>query len=251
MRRAVPASQTSSSSATIPLDDLKVPDYMRRDFISRCTGKAKRVGVGTATFTKLLAYYSTETKNKLLKNLVMKFETAWKHSTKKKKGKQEVELKFHNYAPANRRDGEDAYIGMAQSWEEYETIRVNGVRFDSHSRFKFDNSCCMVKFKVAGREQIAYGIIQKIIAFLLGREGEKMVFMIKWLKSHGICDHTNLQKIGGLHEEWNEVYPFQDGSNLCAGNVNFWAMDPFEDNLIGVETTSARYLAIESKVHSH
>ena len=87
MRRTVPASQTSSSSATTSLEDLKVPDYMRREFIYRFTGKAKHVEVGTATFIKLLAYYSTETKNKLLKNLVMKFETAWKHSTKKKKGR--------------------------------------------------------------------------------------------------------------------------------------------------------------------
>ena len=51
---------------------------------------------------------------------------------------------FHNYAPANRRDGEDACIGMAQSCKEHETIRVKGVRFDSHSRFKFDNSGLLV-----------------------------------------------------------------------------------------------------------
>ena len=58
-------------------------------------------------------------------------------------------------------------------------------------------------------------------------------------------------RLEDFNKEWNELYPFQDGSNLCTGNVNFWPMNPFEDNLVGVETTSARYLAIESKIHSH
>ena len=108
----------------------------------------------------------------------------------------------------------------------------------------------MVKFKGSSGEEVAYGIIQKILTFELGGDGQQVVFMIKWLKSHGKCDHTHLQKVGGLHEEWNNSYPFQDGSDLCAGNVNFWPQKPL-DAILDIEEPGAAYFAIESRVHSH